>query len=61
VSPLAGPFPPCPRCGKTGNLRWQWKPDAEPTRERVRCYACGWDTDWIKYGTIGQGLREAGS
>jgi hypothetical protein len=33
-------------------MRWQWKPDWEPTKERLRCYGCGWDTGWIKYGTI---------
>lgn len=32
-------------------MQWQWKPDLKPERERLRCYACGWDTGWIRYGT----------
>ncbi len=54
VSPAAAP---CPKCGARGNMGWQWKPDLEPTRERLRCYRCGWDSDWIRYGTLG--VREA--
>jgi hypothetical protein len=37
-------------------MRWQWKPDLDPTRERIRCYLCGWDTDWIRYGTLSVSL-----
>ena len=42
---------PCPKCGLVSGMHWQWKPDLHPERERLRCYACGWDTDWIRYGT----------
>ena len=38
-------------------MQWQWKPDREPERERLRCYGCGWDTGWIRYGTCQ--VREA--
>jgi len=48
VSPASAP---CPRCDKRGSMQWQWKPDLTPERERLRCYSCGWDTDWIRYGT----------
>jgi len=43
---------PCPSCETRGNMEYRWKPDQAPTKERLRCYRCGWDTGWIKYGTL---------
>lgn len=42
---------PCPKCSERGNMQYRWKPDRDPTTERLQCYGCGWDTGWITYGT----------